>query len=277
MEILLILLGFLLLEMPSIRISVDIKEAIVTDSFLQFYKKGYKIKKESLLKYKKRIDESAISKYIYLINMVILFIPCINIIYTLIKDNINRLFILHDKDIIDGLEPMTEIEKEEFSKMKTRDEKMVYLSFMYQKDNKRIYEKDDSIINIGCDRLLPLAYTYEEIQMLNDVSGGLSIKGRIDGCNIAVVGVPDNKKKYKKIFFSKANKEALSFIEYSEEEAKNKTYIVYPFTVESEKLIQNEIDKIVENRLNREKTIPYSHIDTFEEKGPVLRHTLYKR
>lgn len=142
----------IILELASVVGSVVITFNTVIDGILEVGKNGYRIDKDTLEEIKeKNKNKNERSKFKKILDWVLLFTPGINLINAGISyfkfKNLIRNSIKNDPKIKEVIFPMTEEEKEEYSKIKSRVAKMDFLAENNKKQEytgfKSSYDKKD--------------------------------------------------------------------------------------------------------------------------------------
>ena len=101
------------------------------------------------------------------------------------------------------------------------------------------------LVSLCYEKLMPLDYTLDEVKRLNEATTYSYRIGKMDGRNIAIIGIPNPNGTIKKIRSKEDNYNTIHMYEnMTEEEAKNKTFTVYPFTIYEE--TQSEVEKVVQ-------------------------------
>ena len=91
---------------------------------------------------------------------------------------------------------------------------------------------------------MPLDYTLDEVKRLNEATTYSYRIGKIDGKNVAVIGIPNPDSPVSKIQFKAEDyKITHTYEKMTEEEAQDKTFIVYPFTTHED--TQADVNKII--------------------------------
>ena len=139
---------------------------------------------------------------------------------------------------------------------------------------------DHDLSRLNYEKLLPLDYTLNEVKILNNLTGYSYRVGTIDDENVAVIGIPNPKSTLKRVEYPNDNfLTAHNYVKMDLDEAKDKTFTVYPFTYDGE--IKRDLDVAVEEiRKTRNNTDEEVYINSFdncfdipskEVEGPVLR------
>ena len=101
------------------------------------------------------------------------------------------------------------------------------------------------LVSLCYEKLMPLDYTLDEVKRLNEATTYSYRIGKMDGKNIAIIGIPNPNGTIKRIRSKEDNYNTIHMYEnMTEEEAKNKTFTVYPFTIYEE--TQSEVEKVVQ-------------------------------
>lgn len=141
---------------------------------------------------------------------------------------------MKDPEMKKYLIPMPEIEKEKYVQLKSKFWKLKWATFADYKLTSLCYEK-----------LMSLDYTLDEVKRLNEATTYSYRISKMDGRNIAIIGIPNPNGTIKKIRSKEDNYNMIHMYEnITEEEAKNKTFTVYPFTIYEE--TQSEVEKVVQ-------------------------------
>ena len=141
---------------------------------------------------------------------------------------------MKDPEIKKHLIPMPEIEKEKYAQLKSKFWKLKWATFADYKLTSLCYEK-----------LMSLDYTLDEVKRLNEATTYSYRIGVSNGKNIAIIGIPNPNGTIQRIRSKEDNYNTIHMYEnMTEEEAKNKTFTVYPFTIYEE--TQSEVEKVVQ-------------------------------
>ena len=137
---------------------------------------------------------------------------------------------------------------------------------------------------IACDRLTPLAYTEDEVKELNEVTTNSYKFGKLDGINVAFIGIPNDTEFSSNIRL--VNESYIiphTYLEYSEEDAKDKTFIVYPYTDNNLEKVHNKVTEIIDerNKIKEENIFKEYSVEpkeNYEDKKyqKVMKKTLFK-
>lgn len=232
---------------------------------------GYKIDKKAFDKYQKQEknkQSAAKKKRSKILGTILIILPGVNLVNSVIASHNMQKQTLNDTNIEKFLIKMTDQEQEQFSKLKTMMEKISFaaIATVGNEDEeylgvigKRPIVVDHGLSTIYYDQLLPLAYTLDEVKELNSATSYSYRIGKVDGINTAIVGIPNQNSPVNRLTFKFENyKKTHTFEKMTEEEAKDKTFVVYPFTKEEEVLAC--VEKIRENRHEKETASSSSQI-----------------
>lgn len=245
-------------ELASITITQIIELNTEINSLLEIAKNGYKIDKKKFEE-----EKNKLTKEKNLLDTILLYIPGINILHAEIKHIISKKTIFNpdNPEIQKILVPMTDKEKEQYAKIKEKSQKIIFIAFCMEKNNKEdellfinkhpLIIKKYSQITLDYEPLLPLAYTLDEVKKLNTATTYSYRIGRIDGRNVAIIGIPNSQIQVNSIEF-KTNEYSATYDyeEMSEEQAQNTTFIVYPYSTYKKEEVQEAIEEIRRNRID---------------------------
>lgn len=294
-------------ELATVVGSIVITLNCAVDSVLEISKNGYKIDKSVLDEYEKRKAEEKKEKSNGLkkaLAVVLLFVPGVNLLRASIASIKTKKSLMNNPQIKEALIPMTDKEKEQYAKMEGKMQKLTFTAFTTAKENdeeefigfigKRPIVVDYGLTSLYYENLIPLAYTLDEVKKLNEATTYSYRIGKIDGRNVAVIGIPNPDSSFSRIQFKAEDyKITHNYDKMTEEEAKDKTFIVYPFTTQNEEEVQKVIEEIKQariagtKRVNVERvpkqtifeqdSIPTETEETIveEQQGPVLKKTLF--
>ena len=288
MNILLISAG----EIASIIGTMVIGRKAQVDAIIEIAKKGYKIDQKKFLEINdNEIKGFDVSKSKKTAGNILLFIPGVNLLWAgygyfkLKKD------LMESPEIKNALIPMTVNEKEQFAKIKDKKEQLVFSMFIMCRDvgeeefvgyiDGTLYTQDNGL-NLSPNQMLtPLAYSLDEVKKLNKVSNFSYKVGKFDGRNLAIIGIPDSDYSLKKLHIINGMNMAIgNFKEMSEEEAQNKKFTVYQFTLDKKENIDKAIDEIVQSRNVNRRSNDFNNAEEnvikFQE-YPTLKRTLYQK
>ena len=206
--------------------------------FDNIFKKGYKFKFDKVTE--EQFKDADTSLHIpEKINTILFLIPGINILFMKFYAYAVANKILHTESIRDGFVELTDKEKEVYSKLDTLFEKINFIDTSFESDiDTEIigYDKDEGLMiddphlyALGIDKLIPLAYTYDEVIKLNKITSNNLKLCNVQGRNIAIIGIPDeNNHEPKHVQFLAENDTKL----YDTDEVINpedKNYLIYPY------------------------------------------------
>lgn len=233
------------------------------DAILEISERGYKLDFYKYLELNEGKEQIEINiGEISIMTLATSLIPGLNILFALNrrKKIINNF--LKDESIKKSLIELTDEEKKIYSNLDNKLSKFSYTLFnMTKKYDEEVFLDFDNDINpdiysydfgkqkIEGDILLPLSYSFDDVKRINDSSSGLFKVGKIDDINVAIVGIDDNEKMFKRLTFKRDNyNEVYNFTEMNEEEAKDERFVIYPY---KEKEYEDVIDNILEERRNQ--------------------------
>ena len=264
--ILLIILG----EYISLKAVKFLREYLSQAFFLHFADRGFLIDKDksraAMVKYNKehyRKRNKFLSLLKILLGFVLLLIPGVNMItnYFLgVSENKKTFKVLEENNC---LIPMDEALKKAYESETDRVErtKLVVDAANKRAEFKRsarsFFEENKDSTLISNERLLPLGYTYDEVQKLNSVMGGTVKFGVADDSHTAIIGVPSTHGEITSIILNNGSDRVgvYPFKNLSEEEAKKHRFIVYPFTSKKAKELENTIVEIRKERDIKEASL----------------------
>ena len=220
------------------------------NSMLEIAKKGYKYKKNELDEYLNNNNKEKANRFEIALGLALFLIPGVNLLNAVIKSHKMKTIILNDPTIKEFLIPMTDKEKEQYSKMKGKIEKLKFTSVISGKENddeeffgfigNQAIVVDHGLTSIYYEKLLPLDYTLDEVKELNEATTYSYRIGTIGGKNIAIIGIPNPDSPVKRIQFkSEDYKMTHTYNIMTEEEAQDKKFIVYPYTTHNEEEVYN--------------------------------------
>lgn len=293
-------------EIATVVGSVAIRLNGAVDSILEISKNGYKIDKSVLDEYQKRQAKENKEKtngFKKALGVVPLFVPGVNLLIAGIANIKMKKSVMNDPQIKDALISMTDKEKEQYAKIEKKMQKLMFTAFTTDKENeeeeffgfigKRPIVVDHGLTSLYYEELMPLAYTLDEVKKLNEATTYSYRIGKIDGKNVAVIGIPNPDRPVSRIQFKAEDyKITHTYDKMTEEEAQDKTFVVYPFTTHNEEEVQKIIEKITQSRIdsatkaNLESLQAQSIFEQIyipaeteevlieEQQGPILKKTL---
>lgn len=294
-------------ELATVVGTVAISLNAAMDSVLEISKNGYKIDKSVLDEYQKKQAEEKqkISGIKKVLGALLILIPGVNLLNAGIKGAKLKKSIMNDPQIKDAIVPMTDKEKEQYEKMEGKMQKLTFTAFTTAKENeeeeffgfigKRPIVVDHGLTSLYYEELMPLDYTLDEVKRLNEATTFSYRIGKIDGKNVAVIGIPNPDSPVSRIQFkSEDYKITHTYEKITEEEAKDKTFTVYPLTTHEdtkenlekviEEIKQSRIDSATKTNLDalqsqsrfEQDYVPTETEEVLieEQQGPVLKKTL---
>ena len=249
-------------ELATVIGSVAIYLNACFNSILEISKNGYKVEINGLDEFQKKHVEGKKQKS-NLANKILraplLLIPGVNLINASIKGAKVKKTVMNDPQIKEAIVPMTEEEKEQYAKMKGKFEKLMFTAFTASKETdeeflgfngKRPIVIDQGLTFLDCEKLMPLNYTLNEVKRLNEATTCSYRIGKIDDKNVAIIGIPNSNYTVNKIKLkAEGYKISHTYEKMTEEEAKDKTFTVYPFMSETDENVQKVVDEIKQSRI----------------------------
>ncbi|MBQ7241055.1 MAG: hypothetical protein IJS56_06430 [Bacilli bacterium] len=269
---------FILLEIGTFCLSIIIKVKGAMDATISLAEEGYIIDQNKFLdkdKYGtlKTKKKSELSNNLRFISW---FIPGVNVIWSTVD------FINSKKDVKQELfdnDVYIKIPDHKVELLKSIDSKLTKLVFIANladdKDvvavsNNRVFVLDSNNVKLKYEKLLPLDYTLNEVKHLNNLTGYTYRVGTMDNENVAIIGIPSNITKVDIIKFpnEKTFDKPHKFEEMDLDDAKNKTFSVYPYTWEER--FSNDIHKSIDEmkkarNINGEDSNNYYDNSLYEE------------
>lgn len=293
-------------ELATIIGSVAISVNGAIDSVLEISKNGYKIDKNVLDEIQKKQAEEKQKKnngVKKLLGVILLLVPGVNLINAGIKSIKLKKSVMNDPQVKQAIVPMTDKEKEQYAKMETKMQKLAFTTFTIENKNeekeffgfvgKRPIVVDHGLTSLYYEELIPLAYTFDEVKRLNDATTYSYRIGKIEDRNVAIIGIPNPDSPVSRVQFKKENYNIThAYEKMTEEEAQDKTFVVYPFTTHNEEDVEKVIEEIKQSRIDNavranlealqvqptfeQDYIPTTNEEVLTEKqqGPVLKKTL---
>lgn len=244
-------------ELATVVGSVAISFNGAVNSVLEISKNGYKIDKSVLDEYQKRQAEEKKEKTNGIkraLGVALLFVPGVNLLRATITNVKMKKSVMNDPQIKEALIPMTDKEKEQYAKMEGKMQKLMFTAFTTAKENeeeffgfvgKRPIVVDHGLTSLYYEELMPLAYTLDEVKKLNEATTYSYRIGKIDGKNVAIIGIPNPNSPVSRIQFKAENyKITHTYEKMTEEEAQDKTFTVYPFTTHDD--TQADVEKVIQ-------------------------------
>lgn len=293
-------------ELATIIGSVAINVNGALDSVLEISKNGYKLDKNVLDEIQKKQAEEKQKKnngVKKLLGVILLLVPGVNLVNAGIKSIKLKKSLMNDPQVKQAIVPMTDKEKEQYAKMETKMQKLAFTTFTIENKNeekeffgfvgKRPIVVDHGLTSLYYEELIPLAYTFDEVKRLNDATTYSYRIGKIEDRNVAIIGIPNPDSPVSRVQFQKENYNVThAYEKMTEEEAQDKTFVVYPFTTHNEEDVEKVIEEIKQSRIDNavranlealqvQPTFEQDYIPTTneevlteEQQGPVLKKTL---
>jgi len=265
---------FLLLYVSGILITVPITRHIYTSniikSIINLGEMGYKLNENILNEqgewpFDKNVNNGFLSKFTY-------FIPCINMLvaFGLRKNCMESIYL--DAEFKNALTPMSQDEQKAFNNASSDLDKIkiITLDMVFNKIQKDIQTNMMAIrcLYVRKEKILPLSYTYSEVMKFSNLSSNI-VFGNSDGRNIALL-FGDNSIDFDLISFKNENpSNRFSFEKYSEEESKDKKYLIYPCMNIKDEEINIVLDEIRKER-SYNNSFNYAYINKHIENKPKV-------
>lgn len=276
-------------ELITIGLTSYISVKGVFDVILEIFNNGYKVDKKVIEECQRKQTE-AMKKggniFTRLLGMVILLTPGVNMLKSAITVHKWKKEVMDNEEVKKSIVPMTEEEKEQYSQMEGKFQKLAYGSFISGNDDKeqefvgvsghKTLVVDHGLTTIYDNELMPLDYTLDEVKLLNNATGYSYRIGKMDGKNVAIIGIPNSESIVLRLRFKDENYDMTHDYELmSEEEAQDLTFTVYPFTMNEE--VEKIVEEIKQSRIDmatkanlEEFQIPCEDTNDLEQ-GPRLR------
>ena len=289
MNVFLIILG----EITSILATIVIRSSCAINATVSLAKDGYVLDQEKIkeLKENNQWISRETNKVIQKLKTICFFIPGVNMVVAGLECFTCKKAVLEEAQDNNVLVKMSDQDIELFNKLKNNIQRLMFIAqVMDKKDgeeiigflgNKPLVVVDHNLSRLNYDKLPELDYTLNEVKLLNNLTGYSYRVGTIDNENVAVIGIPNKNSTLDRIEFPSDN--FITSHKYEKmtlDEAKDKTFTVYPFIYED--IIKRDLDVAVEeirktrtNNIYNEEEIISNIIDTpsQEIEGPVLRKT----
>ena len=252
-------------ELATIGITAYITVNGVLDTILEISNNGYKIDKRAVEKYQSQqqeIKKKNITTLKRILGAIGLFTPGYNILNSAIAVHKMKKEIMNTPEIKEAIVPMTEEEKEQYAKMEGKFQKIAFASISIDNDDNeqefvgfpghRALVVDHGLTTMYNDELLPLGYTLDEVKRLNDATGFSYRIGKMDGKNVAIIGIPNSESAVSRLRFKSEDYDVThDYEQMSEEEAQDQTFSIYPFMVRDDDVenMQKIIEEIKESRV----------------------------
>jgi hypothetical protein len=290
----------IIVEIISILVSLGIHVGGGVVDILRISRKGYKIDEKKLKEIQEEVKKpKKVSTLRSLLTGVLMFFPGINILWAIGKSIYTSSVLLKELKKSGALIPMTDAEKETYAGLTRLKDKFAFTLFNAIKYNEeeeffmvlggQILYTDPGLREIEQNRLDPNEFTYDEVMKLNEITGTTYRFGRVDNENTAFIGVPETDTEFKRVKFeSEDGKIIHNYTSMTDEEAKDKSFIVYPYRTSDEvnQKLEEAVKEIENARLKKTKdecaVAVYENMNndveiTKEETGPVLKKTIGRR
>ncbi len=263
-------------ELATVIGSIAISLNAVFDSILEIAKNGYKIDKNMLDENQRNQVEGKkprIDLTNRILGAILLLVPGVNLINSSMQGAKFKEAVRNDPKIKEATVPMTEKEKEQYAKMEGKLKKIAFIAFTSRKEKEEEYfgfvGKKPTVVNYGLtsiyyEKLMPLDYTLDEVKRLNEATTYSYRIGKIDGKNVAIIGIPVSNSPVSRIrFVTEYFQRTHIFEEMTEEEAQDKTFTVYPFTIHNDTIVdvENVIQEIKQSRINNATKVNSETLD----------------
>lgn len=258
---------------------------------LEMSNMGYKVSKKYWNEYQKgkaAARKEKKSRIKGTLGLLLFFIPGFNLIQAgLINLKAKRSVRkeIESSELKDALVPMTEEEKEQYKRLKSRKEKLAFTSFiMDKKDSEEFLGVEgeylivgtNGVISLDKEALMPLDYTLEEVKKLNAATTFSYRIGKLDDENVAIIGIPNPEYIVRKVERKEESyRVSHTFKEISEEEASRVTFTVYQFNSRNAEKVQEVVEELQKSRANNysekpEKTYHIERDTTFAVEEETL-------
>ena len=292
------ILGLGLIELASIYKTLKINNNSYVDMIIEISKRGYKLDYNKYLELNNGedgIDTNISVKTTNRLTMLSMLIPGINMLYAHHKKKKIIDVFMKNEIISKSLVKFTKEEEEKFKSLNTKDDQFFYTMFLITKKYDEevyvpiegqkiatIYSIDMGRQYLSYDSLMNLSYTLNDVKRINSVKNGKYKLGTVNGINIAIIGIDfddelDMKMMYdsfdeivfKRVSFIRDNfEEIYDFCEMTEEEAKDKRFVIYPYNKCDD--YDKEVDKIIMERDNNRKQCNQTIINYVKPKKLTL-------
>lgn len=229
------------------------------NSVLEISKNGYRIDKsvldEVLQKEQMKEKKRKANLTNRVLGTILLLLPGVNLINASIKGEKLKRSVMNDPKVKESIVPMTEKEKEQYVKMENKLQKLTFTAFMAEKENEEEFLGfiggkpiivDHGLTSLDYKELIPLDYTLDEVKRLNEATTYSYRIGQVDRENIAIIGIPNPDSPINRIQFKEENYKIIhTYKKMTEEEAKDKKFIVYPFTMNED--TQENVNKVIQD------------------------------
>lgn len=196
------------------------------DALLEIPKNGYKFNEDELEKYKEEYLQKQ-GKKGKILPKVMLFTPGINMLAMCIYSYKFKNSIMKDEDVKKVIVPMTNYEKNEYSKLDNNFERIMFTVGNLSHNNNTKIEPNTLILH---NDSLSDVYTIDDVKKLNSVTKGTYRLGIVDGLHTAIIGIPAQDRVVKSVKFKDEDyKEKHEFVNITEDNSNDEIFVVYPF------------------------------------------------
>ena len=219
--------------------------------------KGYKVDQKAMEEYKKNHQEEPPSKGKKALARLAFFTPGVNMLVSGINMHKTRKEMMNDPEFQKIIVPMTDEEKETYSRIKKGTEKILYLMAISGKDNEdeeilavagnRILVADSGLLSLSRkDRITSYSYTFDEVKQLNEATGYSYRIGTANDINLAIIGIPNPDYVVKRVAFDDEEKQEYTVI--PEEAANERRFFVYTDSSSTKEDVIKLADELREKR-----------------------------
>lgn len=141
---------------------------------------------------------------------------------------------------------------------------MIFLSKIFKEFNAICKGKNNEIkynqVLLDHDMLIPLNYTLEEVKKLNEVTNYSCKVGNVNGKNVAIIGIPNPNMNIDEFKLKSENYRVIHvFKQMAEEEMKDETFSVYPFTLSDN--TKGKLEDVIQ-KIKNSRDISKTNLDT---------------
>lgn len=254
-------------EVATIAGSIAISLNACIDLVLEISKNGYKIDRDKLEEIQAKEEKKKSRIWGKVLGTTLLLLPGVNLAYASIQAIKMKKELINNPEVKEMLVPMTDKEKEQYEKMEGKIRKLEFTAFtavMNEEEEfvgfigKKAIIVDHGLTTLDYEELLPLDYTLDEVKRLNEITKHTYRIGKIDGKNVAIIGIPNPDYPISRIEFKSEDYNiAHDFKKMTDDEAKDKTFTVYPFMKNEyiEENLQIAIEEIKQSHIESNKII----------------------
>lgn len=282
------IIEFALIEILTIFGAFVIAVDGIIDAMVRIFENGYKFDKNRMERVKKlKENENGNEKHEKKspLGVFLMVTPVVNVIWTGIRFSKLRDKIMDYPEIRELLTPMTDNEKEFYSRLNDRNDKIKFMLLSMSVD------KMDGIGHMALiNEALPDTYTLDEVKKLNRETMGTYRLGMVDSVPTAIIGIPDKDRIVTGVKFKNEDyKMSHNYVNMSEWDVEDKRFIVYTFPCSYDDEIEQCREEIILRRnknkcadLQTNNEVPsieseYENIElgsdtrTDEPSGPTLK------